>query len=639
VTGSYNALLGNGVISSGDVTTKFIISSSSDYGGLVFSYQNSSNYCYAVASGTNLYLYKVVNGAVTLLSSATTTVTPGVAYWMHAHLSGTTAYVNVWVYSGTEPSTPMVTATDPVLGAIGQYGCRCYLAASADTVAFYQFQVTAASFPVYYVATNGSDSNPGTQSLPFATIQKAASMVTAGGTVHVAQGTYNVTAPTGYSGGVTTLAGGTPYAPITYVSDVKWGAKIVSSGYQSSPIQNTNPQQYTHSGTQYVWEQHGNYVTIQGFDLTGDGRIGVLVYGTNVTIDSCYIHDIPAYNQYPNGGSAVSFQNQSTPGTGAIYGVVRNCLVNNIGIAGKTGTLSVDDDVQGLYMASRYCQAYNNKIFSVIGWGLHAYHDPHGSVICNNLVVSPGTGGIALGSETSQDNADYVTFANNILVNCGVMYGSIYGAFYNTVPYVGTHNQYLNNVVWNTTPLWSVAGTGNADVGTLVTSPQFVNYTADINGDYHLTATSPCIGRGIYLTGVPLTDYDGVSRFNHKGVDIGPYEYAGAVTFNASFSGATPITRSLFSRSPAPYASTPNIKSVLTLTDINNNPLAPYHNAHVLVKYPNGRVARYTPLSDLATGVYTCLYPTNGAGAYTETWHLSGGASGSASYIVQNTLT
>ena len=45
----------------------------------------------------------------------------------------------------------------------------------------------------YYVATSGSNSNPGTLAQPFLTIQKAADMVTAGGNVYVRGGTYRET--------------------------------------------------------------------------------------------------------------------------------------------------------------------------------------------------------------------------------------------------------------------------------------------------------------------------------------------------------------------------------------------------------------------------------------------------------------
>lgn len=46
---------------------------------------------------------------------------------------------------------------------------------------------------VYYVAVDGNDSNPGTKSKPFATVQKAQSAVSPGDTVYIRGGTYHMT--------------------------------------------------------------------------------------------------------------------------------------------------------------------------------------------------------------------------------------------------------------------------------------------------------------------------------------------------------------------------------------------------------------------------------------------------------------
>jgi len=43
----------------------------------------------------------------------------------------------------------------------------------------------------YYVATSGSDANPGTEAQPWRTIKKAAVTLLAGDTVYVKAGTYN----------------------------------------------------------------------------------------------------------------------------------------------------------------------------------------------------------------------------------------------------------------------------------------------------------------------------------------------------------------------------------------------------------------------------------------------------------------
>jgi MYXO-CTERM domain-containing protein len=61
----------------------------------------------------------------------------------------------------------------------------------------------------YYVATTGSDSNPGTMASPFATLQKGANTAVAGDTVYIRGGTYSITTPTTSSAGITFTKSGT----------------------------------------------------------------------------------------------------------------------------------------------------------------------------------------------------------------------------------------------------------------------------------------------------------------------------------------------------------------------------------------------------------------------------------------------
>ena len=60
--------------------------------------------------------------------------------------------------------------------------------------AFLHADVVSAA--TYYVATNGSDSNPGTQSQPFQTVQKGLSVLQAGDTLYLRGGTYAATMTT-----------------------------------------------------------------------------------------------------------------------------------------------------------------------------------------------------------------------------------------------------------------------------------------------------------------------------------------------------------------------------------------------------------------------------------------------------------
>ena len=76
------------------------------------------------------------------------------------------------------------------------------------------------------VSPHSSDSNPGTQTAPFATIEKADSVATPGTMVHVLPGIY-------LWNGVYTTHSGTAIAPITFISDMKWGAKLLPASVSS----------------------------------------------------------------------------------------------------------------------------------------------------------------------------------------------------------------------------------------------------------------------------------------------------------------------------------------------------------------------------------------------------------------------
>ncbi len=101
------------------------------------------------------------------------------------------------------------------------------------------FYTYAANAGTYYVSEKGSDSNAGTLSAPFRTIQKAASKATAGSTVYIRGGTYRETVTPAYSG--------TSSAPITFIAyngekvtvsgaDKITGFKLESGKIHSAPI-------------------------------------------------------------------------------------------------------------------------------------------------------------------------------------------------------------------------------------------------------------------------------------------------------------------------------------------------------------------------------------------------------------------
>ncbi|MFL5813149.1 MAG: choice-of-anchor D domain-containing protein [Bdellovibrionia bacterium] len=365
-----------------------------------------------------------------------------------------------------------------------------------------------------YVAPSGNDSNAGTQSSPFLTIAKASKVAAPGTTIHVAAGTYKVSAPGINDVGILTTMSGTSAAHIRFVSDPKNRAKIVLSG------------------TGFAWDNKGNYVDIDGFEISGSGRGGILSEAAHVSITNNYIHDLTVSGGCNgNGGAGID----TYTSVGDV--VITNNIVRNIGYP----SASPCNGIQGIYIASVGNIVMNNVVSNIAAVGIHQWHGATASAIINNTVfnnkegilIGNGDGGaLPNGSENN-----YV--ANNIVYD-NRAYGIIeYGK-------VGANNRYINNLVYDSgTNVKMISGSIS---GTISQDPMFVKYEADGTGDYHLQPSSPAIGKGT-LTSAPLTDFDGKPR--GSSIDIGAYEYA-AVSAPAPSPSPTVTPKPSPSPSPTP---------------------------------------------------------------------------------------
>jgi hypothetical protein len=337
----------------------------------------------------------------------------------------------------------------------------------------------------YYVSPGGSDTNDGTSTRPWATIQRAASVVTAGNIVHVAPGTY--------SGPIKTSASGTSSARITFISDVKWGAKIIS------PVSIT------------AWENNGDYVDIAGFDITGDVNVGVLNMGSFVRIVGNHVHDIPA-RCTSDGGAGIDNGNYSASDDDVIGNVVHDIGAT---LSVKCGT------VQGIYHSNLRGHIMNNIVYRAWAYGICLWHAPKSVVIANNLVYQIGEAGILIGAG---DAPGGVTASGMLVVNNMVLNNpaSTWGAgqAIQEVGLTGTDNKYIKNLIWNNARGIELQN-GVVATGTINADPLLVNQQP--GGNYQLSASSPAIGAGTH-TGSPPIDLDGRMRPATKPPDIGPLQ-------------------------------------------------------------------------------------------------------------------
>ncbi len=412
-----------------------------------------------------------------------------------ATVTGTTNTAVNWYAGGVQGGN----STVGTISTGGLYTAPATAPASAVTVmaqSVYSSSATAnASVTVtqssgggnnYYISTTGNDSNDGSAAHPWATFAHADSAIQPGATVHVLPGTYTAQ--------VTTNTNGTASARIKWVSDTKWGAKI-----------NVNS-----SGSYNVWQNYGNYVTIEGFDMTGPGCLGLVNWASFTQIVGNHVHNItaPAATCTDNGGAGIDDANYSASDDDIIGNVVHD-------VGDYTNPNS---DVHGIYHSNLRGHIYNNISYRNQGWGIHLWHAAQSVTVANNTVFNNGYGGLLIGDPTGGPTVDDNTVvANNIVVWNGNWGIEEYGD-------TGTHNQYLNNLVYgNASGPWLLQN-GNHDSGTVLEDPQFVNYTSDGTGDYHLQSSSPAINNGT-ATGVPAYDFDGGPRPIGSGYDIGCYEY------------------------------------------------------------------------------------------------------------------
>jgi hypothetical protein len=101
-----------------------------------------------------------------------------------------------------------------------------------------------------------------------------------------------------------------------------------------------------------------------------------------------------------------------------------------------------------------------------------------------------------------------------------------------TTPSTSASARFVNNLSYgnrcgkSASDALNVSGQGDTVSNNLVgANPQFVQYSPGGGGDYHLSPGSPAIARGTDV-GAPSADFNGTSRPQGGGHDIGAYEFA-----------------------------------------------------------------------------------------------------------------
>nr|WP_321409492.1 T9SS type A sorting domain-containing protein [uncultured Carboxylicivirga sp.] len=231
----------------------------------------------------------------------------------------------------------------------------------------------------YYVATNGSDSNPGTIDQPFATWQKGFKMAQPGDTVFFRGGVYhsievNNINPEAYGGPLG--SSGTAENPIVYMSyPGEWA--ILDCSYHCDSIPD-NPFGGKYNSAISI--QYAEYLTFKDFEIRNvfqcdsviDGAI-TSAYSCNLTFEHIVMHDIGQRGFYIASGvwSEYNGTDPNTPVDEPYWGYDHhdttkfiNCdaynlcdsLVSNIGNAADGWKTII---YEGGYMLWEGCRAWN----------------------------------------------------------------------------------------------------------------------------------------------------------------------------------------------------------------------------------------------------------------------------------------
>ena len=276
-----------------------------------------------------------------------------------------------------------------------------------------------------YVATTGSDSNPGTQTAPWRTIQHAADTVHAGSTVNVRGGVYEELLSVTSSGNATD-------GYVTFRS-YPGETAILDAGHFTPSARSA-----------IVTIQNKSYVRIEGFEIrnyhTAEHRltplgISVIGSGSHIELLKNNVHHIEQ-----------TFEGRDAPGRGgngfgiAVYGTDAKTPISELVIDGnevhhlKTGSsesLVVNGNVTNFRITHNVVHDNNNIGIDVIGFERTA-PDPavdqaRDGVVSGNLVYSiTSRGNPAYGNDENSDGI-YVDGGTRILIEQNVIHDVDFG--------------------------------------------------------------------------------------------------------------------------------------------------------------------------------------------------------------------
>lgn len=461
--------------------------------------------------------------------------------------------------------------------------------------------ISFASGRTYYVSATGSNTNSGSISDPFKTIQSGVSALKPGDTLLIRGGTYSekVTIPnSGSSDGLITVK--------NYP-----GEKVIISGA------NTAGANLTISNK--------SYIRIEGLDLCNNSGndtpkgISISGAGTDIQIVNNKVYGITSSSNAH--GIAVYGTNSTTPVTNLLiegneiydcklgqseslvlngnvtkFKVINNKIHDNdnigidfIGYEGTAGSGETDRARDGLCAGNIVynISSKNNPTYNDYGAD-GIYVDGGKNIIIEGNYVRNCDIGIELASEHKGKTTDNITVRNNLILDCTNYAALVFGGA-STSNGTATNIKIYNNTVYNADTALVVANANsstnevknnifnkantviegnkgnNIIENNMTLNAQFVNPSS---GDFELKEGSPCIDAGVSVD-AGTHDYNRKARIINGIIDIGCLEY---VARNSDDSA--PVSQ-------APVAQPPQSNLTVTLTIGNPNMMINGNNSEI----------------------------------------------------------
>ncbi len=359
---------------------------------------------------------------------------------------------------------------------------------------------------VYYVSVTGSDTNPGTRTLPFRHVSRGAAVAVAGDTVVVMDGTYDNEGVVAPNYVVNLTASGMPTDRITFMAEHRGKAVLDSM--------NTSTTTTCNGASAYFNLGNVSYVTLQGFVIQRGCDSGIQSNDSahDITLrwnTFQYIANHTVTDAYGRDGIFLNGMEQNFLFDGNVF--------HDIGRTDGVADLHLD---HGIYSCAANMTIINNVFYNLDrGYAIQTCGSATAWLIANNTFAFPNADGVALmlwnGDVTPPGTVSHFQIVNNIFYEPGAT------AISNMATLSGVN--ITDNLVYGpkTTIIDNPTGCTVAQ-NKMGVDPLFASTAAPPAG-FALTAGSPAVDVG---TGIPLVaeDFLGVARPQGSAYDLGAFE-------------------------------------------------------------------------------------------------------------------